>query len=270
MKIAPHFVLAVLALVSFVTSATAQEVPTALNFKMKTIEGEEVSLSKYFGKVVVFVNVASECGYTKQYKQLQELHENYAEKGVAVVGVPCNQFGGQEPGTEADIVKFCEEKFGVEFDLMSKVDVNGENQAPLYKHLTTLELAPKGEGAVRWNFEKVVLDKTGTPIARFGTKVSPDSDEFMKVIEEALASESPATAAEVKPYSHASKKLGKTYYLFSKEVTLKNSDNVSTIYFFASDATNEKGTPVAKVPVDREVGETKTGMLVLRKKENDK
>jgi glutathione peroxidase len=268
MKLASIIALAFVTLFSLST-ANAQEVPAALNFKMKNIEGEEVSLSKYAGKVVVFVNVASKCGYTKQYKQLQELHENYADKGVAVVGVPCNQFGGQEPGTEADILAFCEEKFGVEFDLMSKVDVNGENQTPLYKHLTGLDLAPKGEGAVRWNFEKIVLDKTGTPIARFATKVSPDSKEFVSVIEKALAAESDSAApGEVKPYSHESKKLGKTYYLFSKEVPLKNSDKVSTIYFFASDPNNEKGEPVAEVPADREVGETKTGMLVLRKKKD--
>jgi len=273
MKLTSILALATFTIVNFTAHASAQsaqEVPAALNFTMKSIEGDDVSLSKYAGKVVVFVNVASKCGYTKQYKQLQELHANYADKGVAVVGVPCNQFGGQEPGTEADIVKFCEERFGVEFDLMSKVDVNGDSQTPLYKYLTSLDLSPRGEGAVKWNFEKVVLDKTGTPIARFGTKVSPDSDEFMSVIEKALAAEMPNATGEVKPYSHVSEKSGKTYYLFSKAVPLKNSDETSTIYYFSSKTTNDKGEPVAEVPADREVAETKTGMLVLRKRDEKK
>ncbi len=165
----------------------SQETPKALDFQMKTINGEEVSLSKYAGKVVVFVNVASKCGYTRQYKQLQELHSNYADKGVAVVGIPCNQFGGQEPGTAEEIVEFCQKNYGVEFDLLSKVDVKGENQTGLYKYLTNLDLAPKGKGDVKWNFEKVILDKTGKPIARFPSNVSPDSDEFMSVIKDLLA-----------------------------------------------------------------------------------
>jgi glutathione peroxidase len=161
---------------------TSQENPKALDFQMKTIDGEDVSLSKYAGKVVVFVNVASQCGFTRQYKQLQELHANYADKGVAVVGVPCNQFGGQEPGTPEEIVEFCQKNYGVEFDLLSKVDVKGKGQTGLYKYLTNLDLAPKGKGDVRWNFEKFVLDKSGKPIARFASNVKPDSDEFMSVI----------------------------------------------------------------------------------------
>ena len=167
----------------------SQETPKALDFQMKTIDGEDVSLSKYAGKVVVFVNVASQCGFTRQYKQLQELHANYADKGVAVVGVPCNQFGGQEPGTAEEIVEFCQKNYGVEFDLLSKVDVKGKSQTGLYKYLTNLDLAPKGKGDVRWNFEKFVLDKSGKPIARFASNVKPDSDEFMSVIKTALKSD---------------------------------------------------------------------------------
>ena len=250
--------LAIAALVFSANTTIAQEVPPALNFTMKSIEGEDVSLAKYAGKVVVLVNTASKCGYTKQYKQLQALHAEYAEKGVAVVGIPCNQFGGQEPGTEKEIAAFCEENYGVEFDMMSKVDVNGENQCELYKHLSSLELVPMGTGPVKWNFEKIVLDKTGTPVARFASKVSPDSEEFMAVIEKSLGAGH---------YSHTSKKLGRTYYLFSKEVPLKNSNGTSTIYFFAKDPNNAKGTPLAAVPEGRMVSETKSGMLVLKKKE---
>ena len=161
-------------------------VPAALNFTMKSLDGQDVELSKYAGKVVVFVNTASKCGMTPQYKQLQELHEKYAGKGLAIVGVPCNQIGKQEPGTAAEIATFCEKNYGVEFDMLAKIDVNGENQADLYKHLNSLDAKPKGAGDVRWNFEKFVLDRNGLVIARFGSRTKPDSDEFVKVIEGAL------------------------------------------------------------------------------------
>ncbi|MFK7766366.1 MAG: glutathione peroxidase [Mariniblastus sp.] len=255
-----HFVASLallLTVFSLATHLSAQDIPPALNFTMKSIEGEDVALNKYAGKVIVFVNTASECGYTKQYKQLQALHAEHGEKGVAVIGIPCNQFGGQEPGTEKEIAAFCEKNYGVEFDMMSKVDVNGDDQCGLYKHLTRMDLAPAGTGKIKWNFEKIVLDRTGTPIARFGSKVSPDSDAFMDVIKKAIGGGH---------YSHTSKKSGRTYYLFSKEVPLKNSDKTSTIYFFAKDPNNAKGKPLAEVPADRIVSETKSGMLVLKKK----
>lgn len=119
--------------------ATA-EVPAALNFTMKSIDGEEVDLSKYQGNVVMFVNVASKCGMTPQYEPLQKLHEKYAEQGLSIIGIPCNQFGGQEPGTEAEIAKFCTKNYGVEFDMLSKVDVKGDSQCELFELLTSLEL----------------------------------------------------------------------------------------------------------------------------------
>lgn len=239
----------------------AQDTPAALNFTMKSIEGEDVKLSKYAGKVVVLVNVASKCGLTPQYEQLQALHKEYADKGVAIVGFPCNQFGGQEPGTEKEILAFCKNEYEVEFDLMSKIDVNGDNQCDLYKHLNALDLAPKGKGAVRWNFEKYILDRTGKPVGRFGSRVKPDSEEFMAVINKALGPAEPKSA-----YSHVSEKSGKTYFLFSKEVPLKNSDKVQTIYFFSKDPENKKGKPLSEVPEGKIVSETKTGMLVLKNK----
>lgn len=247
----------------------AQEVPAALNFTMETIDGKDISLSKYSGKVVVLVNTASKCGYTPQYEQLQQLHADYAEKGVAIVGIPCNQFGKQEPGSEKEIAAFCKKNYGVEFDMMAKVDVKGKKQCDLYKHLSKLDLAPRGKGAVKWNFEKIVIDKSGTPIARFGSRVKPDSETFMSVIEKALAGDG-ASSDDSTPYAHVSKKNGKTYYLFMKEVPLKNSDKTSTIYWFAKEPTSEKGTPVGKVPDDRVVSETKTGMLVLKSKKKKK
>ena len=130
------------------TKAPAQKTPAALNFTMKSIAGEDVKLSKYAGKVVVSVNVASKCGYTPQYKQLQELHSKYAAKGVAVVGIPCNQFRGQEPGSDEEILTFCKAKYGVDFDLLSKVDVNGDKQCELYKHLNAIDVKPRGKGDV--------------------------------------------------------------------------------------------------------------------------
>jgi glutathione peroxidase len=155
---------------------------------MKTIQGKKVNLAdKYKGKVVMVVNVASKCGYTPQYEQLQALHEKYAKKGLAVVGVPCNQFGGQEPGAEKEIVEFCKSKFGVEFDMMAKVDVNGEKATPLYKYLTSKETAPKFAGPIKWNFEKFVFDREGNVVARFNSKAKPDSKEVVEVIETELA-----------------------------------------------------------------------------------
>lgn len=243
------------------SDSAATDTPTALNFTMKSLDGKEVDLSKYKGNAVMFVNVASKCGRTPQYKQLQALHEKYSSQGLSIVGVPCNQFGGQEPGSAAEIAAFCQKNYGVEFDMLAKVDVKGDSQSDLYAYLTGLDLQPVGKGNVKWNFEKIVLDRTGTPIARFGSKVKPDSKDVISAIETALAD-----GASSGHYSHKSSKSGKTYYLFKKEVPLKNSDKVQTIYYFAKDPNNKKGTPLAEVPADKVVSETKTGMLVLKKK----
>jgi len=161
--------------------------PAALDFKVKDIQGKEVDLAKYQGKVLVVVNVASECGLTPHYEGLEELYEKYSDKGLAVLGFPCNQFGKQEPGTEADILKFCKDNYKVKFDMFSKIDVNGEGQAPLYKYLNAQDAKPKGAGKVSWNFEKYVIDKHGKVIARFEPKTSPTDPALVKVIEEALA-----------------------------------------------------------------------------------
>jgi glutathione peroxidase len=165
------------------------EVPETLKFKMKTIDGEEVDLSRYAGKVVVIVNTASRCGMTPQYAELQKLHEKYSDQGVVILGFPCNQFGGQEPGTEADIKSFCSKNYGVEFDMFSKVDVNGDQACDLFKLLTSVEAKPAGAGNVRWNFEKFVLDKSGKLAARFGSRVKPSSKEFVEFLEEQIAVE---------------------------------------------------------------------------------
>ncbi len=179
--------LLVLSLAMVSTTSAQDDAPEALNFKMKAIDGKEISLAeKYKDKAVVFVNVASRCGYTPQYKDLQAVYEKYKDQGLVVVGVPCNQFGGQEPGTNEEIAEFCEVNYGVKFDMLSKVDVKGDNQCELYEYLTSLDLQPKGKGPVKWNFEKIVIDKSGKPIARFPSSEKPSSDKFKEAIETAL------------------------------------------------------------------------------------
>src|SRR5438105_3182020 len=129
-----------------------KKVPAVLNFKMQSLDGKEVDLSKYAGKVVLIVNVASRCGYTPQYKGLEALHEKYAQDGLVILGVPANDFGRQEPGSNEDIAKFCESKFGVKFDMLGKVVVKGEGQTPLYQYLTSKDTDPKFGGPIKWNF----------------------------------------------------------------------------------------------------------------------
>jgi glutathione peroxidase len=174
----------------------ASQEKSVLEFKMDSLEGEQVDLAKYKGKVVLIVNVASKCGLTPQYEQLQQLHEKYADKGLAILGFPCNQFAGQEPGTAAEIQEFCKKNYGVGFDLFAKVDVNGDKACDLYKLLTSLDTKPTGAGDISWNFEKFVLDRDGNVIGRFGPKTKPDASEVVAVIEEELKTE-PAAGAKV-------------------------------------------------------------------------
>lgn len=165
----------------------AEKVSPVLNHKVKSIKGEEVDLSKYQGKVVLVVNVASKCGATPQYKQLESLNDKYKDKGLAVLGFPCNQFGGQEPGTEEEIVKFCKSTYDVSFDMFAKVDVNGPDASPVYKTLTSKESDPKFAGDIKWNFEKFLIGRNGEIVARFPTRTSPDAPEVIKAIEGELA-----------------------------------------------------------------------------------
>jgi glutathione peroxidase len=161
---------------------------TPLNLEMETLEGKKVNLAeKYKGKVVLLVNVASKCGLTPQYEQLEALHEKYGKEGLAVVGVPCNQFGKQEPGTAAEINEFCEKNYGVEFDLLAKVDVNGDNATPLYKYLTSKEKNREFAGKITWNFEKFLFNRDGQVVARFEPRTKPDAPEVVKAIETELS-----------------------------------------------------------------------------------
>jgi len=142
-------------------------------------------LSEYKGKVLLIVNVASKCGFTKQYKGLEELHRKYKERGLAVLGFPSNDFGGQEPGTEAEIVKFCQTNFGVTFPVYAKLHAKGENISPLFEWLTGKESPYPGE--VRWNFEKFLVSRQGKLMARFPSKSAPDAPELIDAIEKELA-----------------------------------------------------------------------------------
>ncbi len=172
-------------------AASAEQDASALRFKMKSLAGEDVDLARYEGKVVMIVNVASKCGFTRQYEQLQTLHEKYADRGLAILGFPCNQFLGQEPGSAEQIAEFCRVNYGVTFDLFAKVDVNGPNACELYKLLTSIDSQPKGAGKIGWNFEKFILDRGGFVVARFGSKTKPDASEVVVVIERELAKARP-------------------------------------------------------------------------------
>jgi glutathione peroxidase len=159
-------------------------VPPVLNFKMKSLAGQDVDLSQYQGKVLLMVNTASKCGYTPQYKDLEAVYKKYHEKGLEVLGFPADNFGHQEPGSDQQIAEFCEKNFGVTFPMFSKVSVKGDDQVPLFKYLTT-NAADTGE--IKWNFEKFLISRDGKIVHRFRSKVNPSSDEVSKAIEAELA-----------------------------------------------------------------------------------
>jgi glutathione peroxidase len=165
------------------------KVAPALNFTMDSLEGKPVKLSQYQGKVVLIVNVASQCGLTPQYEDLEEVNKKYHDKGLTVLGFPANEFGKQEPGTNKEIAEFCKKNYGVDFPMFSKVVVKGEGQCDLYKFLTSKETNPKFAGDIKWNFEKFLLNRHGEVVARFEPKVSPTDETVIKAIEAELAKE---------------------------------------------------------------------------------
>jgi glutathione peroxidase len=164
-----------------------KKVPAALNFKMKGLDGKEVNLADFQGKVVLFVNVASQCGHTPQYKGLEALHEKYGDKGLVIVGVPANDFGQQEPGSDEEIATFCKSKYGVKFVMLSKVPtVKGKDKVALYKVLTDKATNPKSAGEIKWNFTKFLIGRNGDIVSRFEPDVKPDSADMTKAIEAEL------------------------------------------------------------------------------------
>lgn len=171
----------------FGSVAMAQEPKQAIyQFKVTTIDGQKVDLAKYKGKVLLIVNVASECGYTGQYKAMQALHEKYAKDGLAILAFPCNDFGSQEPGNEAAIKEFAKKNYGVEFDLFSKIKILGKDAAPLYKFLTSKDANPKAPGDVKWNFEKFVIGRDGALVARLSSDTEPDAKDLLDLLRKEL------------------------------------------------------------------------------------
>jgi glutathione peroxidase len=162
--------------------------PDLYHFTMKAIDGTDQRLGDYRGKALLVVNVASQCGLTPQYEALQKLHAELAPRGFAVLGFPCNQFGGQEPGSDADVKKFCTTSYGVTFPLFSKIEVNGQGRAPLYSWLTSQSTKPDGPGDIQWNFAKFVIDRTGAVVARFDPSTAPTAPEVRAAIQQALGS----------------------------------------------------------------------------------
>jgi glutathione peroxidase len=156
------------------------------NTPLKTLQGQPTSLESFKGKALLVVNVASKCGLTPQYTALEQLQKQYAAKGFSVVGFPCNQFGGQEPGSPEQIAEFCSATYGVTFPMMEKVDVNGTGRHPIYKELTQVTDAKGHTGDIRWNFEKFVVSADGTKITRFAPQTTPDDPTVIAAIEAAL------------------------------------------------------------------------------------
>lgn len=147
---------------------------TVYGFEADSIQGRSVTLSRYKGKVILIVNVASKCGFTPQYKGLEALYQKYKSKGLVILGFPCNQFHHQEPGDAAEIQSFCRAHYGVTFPLFAKIEVNGPNANPLYQFLKKAEPDPDGKLDIGWNFTKFLIDRKGRPLARFVSKVTPE------------------------------------------------------------------------------------------------
>ncbi len=165
-----------------------REIENIYGFEVKNINGKEVKLDKFKEKVLLIVNTASKCGYTPQYKPLQEIYSKFKESGLVVIGFPANNFGQQEPGTNEEIKNFCSTEYNVKFPMMSKVSVKGDDKAPLFKYLTKAK-NPDFTGDIKWNFEKFLINREGKLIRRFRSKVKPASKEMVNAIKEALKSE---------------------------------------------------------------------------------
>jgi len=166
---------------------TTTDGSSPLDVEIGALTGGSADLGQYAGKTVLIVNVASKCGLTPQYNGLEKLQERYAEQGFTVLGVPCNQFMGQEPGSAEEIAEFCSATYGVTFPLTEKVEVNGEGRHALYERLVGFADAEGHTGDIRWNFEKFLVGRDGSVVARFSPQTEPESDEIVTAVEGALA-----------------------------------------------------------------------------------
>jgi len=156
------------------------------DYTLNSIDGKPTPLSQFKGKVVMLVNVASRCGFTPQYEGLEALYKKYADQGFVIVGIPANNFGGQEPGTNAEIKTFCKSKYSVTFPMMGKVSVKGADQTPLYQFLTGEQTDPKFAGDIKWNFTKFLVNKDGKIVDRFEPKVTPEDPQVISALEKQL------------------------------------------------------------------------------------
>ena len=161
------------------------------DFTMNDIDGKPVPLKEYAGKTVLVVNVASKCGFTPQYKGLEELYGRYKDRGLVVLGFPANNFFFQEPGTDAEIKQFCSLKYNVTFPMFSKISVKGRGMAPLYKWLTAQKTGPEGPGGISWNFNKFLVNRSGQAVYRYGSKTEPLADELVLAVETLLSEPAP-------------------------------------------------------------------------------
>src|ERR1700732_1592437 len=186
-KTTTRVVAALLCLLFCAMGVTGSE-KSVFDYTLSTIDGQPAPLSAYKGKVVMLVNVASRCGFTPQYTALEAIYEKYKERGFVIIGIPANNFGAQEPGTNQEIKTFCQTKYNVTFPMMSKASVKGEDKTPLYQYLTDKSANPKTGGDIQWNFTKFLVGPDGQIVARVEPKVAPDSPEVTGAIEHALAS----------------------------------------------------------------------------------
>src|SRR6195256_4433750 len=161
---------------------------TAYDFTLNSIDGQPAPLAAYKGKVVLLVNVASRCGFTPQYTALESVYEKYKDRGFVIIGIPANNFGAQEPGSNQEIKTFCSSKYHVTFPMMAKVSVKGDDITPLYQFLTDKSSNPQSGGEIKWNFTKFLIGPDGRVVARFEPDITPDSPQVTSAIEEALAS----------------------------------------------------------------------------------
>jgi glutathione peroxidase len=172
--------------ITFLPADKSKQISPIYNFTVTDIDGNEVMLSEYQGKVMLIVNVASQCGYTPQYEGLQKIYEEYRDMGLVILGFPANNFGNQEPGSNEEIKEFCSLNFGVTFPMFAKISVKGADIHPLYQYLTAEESNPKFAGEISWNFNKFLVDPSGKIIARFESKDKPESEKVLQAIEMAL------------------------------------------------------------------------------------
>ena len=168
-----QLILSIMLLSSLSATVSAQKF---YDFKANSLSGEEISMESYEGKVVLIVNTASKCGFTPQFAGLEELYKKYKDQGLVILGFPCNQFAHQDPGTNAEIGEFCTKNYGVTFQMMEKIDVNGKDAHPLYKYLKNVLGGTLGD-SIKWNFTKFLIDRKGLPVKRYAPSVKPDDLE---------------------------------------------------------------------------------------------